>query len=404
MHDIRRDLTRNVLAVSCVAGLIVLSVWVLRPFLAAGVWAAMIVVATWPPFLALEQRLGGRRSLAIAAMCVGMLLFLVLPLWLTIDTLVTHSHDIAALGQRLLDNGLPPPPGWLVSIPVLGKTLSGWWQQAASSGAPQLVAQITPYASGAGKWALAQVGSLGGLLVQFVLIITLAAILYATGEDAARLMRRFGRRLAGVRGENAVQLASGAIRGVALGVGVTAMVQAALGGIGLAVAGVPLAALLTALMLMLCIAQAGPLIVLLPATAWLFWQGDTGWAVFLALWSLIVGTLDNFLRPILIRRGANLPLLLIFAGVIGGLLGFGLVGIFIGPVVLAVTWTLLQAWIADALGADEEDGAAAEPSVQAPGDATAVCPAGQLTVDTADKAEETSSVVAEPTPVVADKA
>ena len=103
MHDIRRDLTRNVLAVSCVAGLIALSVWVLRPFLAAGVWAAMIVVATWPPFLALEQRLGGRRSLAIAAMCVGMLLFLVLPLWLTIDTLVTHSHDIAALGQRLLD-------------------------------------------------------------------------------------------------------------------------------------------------------------------------------------------------------------------------------------------------------------------------------------------------------------
>jgi len=105
------------------------------------------------------QRLGGRRSLAIAAMCVGMLLFLVLPLWLTIDTLVTHSHDIAALGQRLLDNGLPPPPGWLVSIPVLGKTLSGWWQQVASSGAPQLVAQITPYASDAGKWALAQVGA-----------------------------------------------------------------------------------------------------------------------------------------------------------------------------------------------------------------------------------------------------
>lgn len=404
MRDIRRDLTRNVLAVSCVAGLIVLSVWVLRPFLAAGVWAAMIVVATWPPFLALEQRLGGRRSLAIAAMCVGMLLFLVLPLWLTIDTLVTHSHDIAALGQRLLDNGLPPPPGWLVSIPVLGKTLSSWWQQAASSGAPQLVAQITPYASDAGKWALAQVGSLGGLLIQFVLIITLAAILYATGEDAARLMRRFGRRLAGVRGENAVQLASGAIRGVALGVGVTAMVQAALGGIGLAVAGVPLAALLTALMLMLCIAQAGPLIVLLPATAWLFWQGDTGWAVFLAVWSLIVGTLDNFLRPILIRRGANLPLLLIFAGVIGGLLGFGLVGIFIGPVVLAVTWTLLQAWIADALGADEEEGvSAADPQAQPLGDTTAVRPAELLTAGAAETAEEISSVAAEPGPVVVEK-
>ncbi len=356
MHDIRRDLTRNVLAITCVAGLIALSLWVLRPFLAAGVWAAMIVVATWPPFLALEERLGGRRSLAIAAMCVGMLLLLVLPLWLAIDTLLMHGEGIAAVGQKLLADGLPPPPAWLARIPLLGGTLSSWWQQAAATGAQQFMTQVTPYASDAGKWALAQAGSLGGLLVQFFLIITLAAILYATGEDAARLMQRFGRRLAGVRGENAVQLASGAIRGVALGVGVTAMVQAALGGIGLAVAGVPLAALLAALMLMLCIAQIGPLVVLLPATAWLFWQGDTGWAIFLAIWSAIVGTLDNFLRPILIRRGANLPLLLIFAGVIGGLLGFGLVGIFIGPVVLAVTWTLLQAWIADALGADEEGG------------------------------------------------
>ncbi|WP_415036507.1 AI-2E family transporter YdiK [Azonexus sp.] len=369
MHDIRRDLTRNVLAISCVAGLIALSVWVLRPFLAAGVWAAMIVVATWPPFLVLEERLGKRRSLAIVLMCLGMLFLLVLPLWLAIDTLLTHTDDIAALGKRVLADGIPPPPEWLTQIPVLGEMLTKFWRQAAENGAQQWLGQFSPYASNAGKWLLGQVGSLGGLLLQFFLIITLAAIFYATGEDAARLMQRFGRRLAGVRGENAVHLASGAIRGVALGVGVTALVQAALGGIGLAVAGVPLAALLAALMLMLCIAQVGPLVVLLPATAWLFWLGDTGWAVFLAVWSVVVGTLDNFLRPILIRRGANLPLLLIFAGVIGGLLGFGLVGIFVGPVVLAITWTLLQAWIADALGADEEAETETESAALLPPDA-----------------------------------
>jgi hypothetical protein len=158
-----------------------------------------------------------------------------------------------------------------------------------------------------------------------------------------------------VSGENAIILAGQAIRGVALGVGVTAIVQTVLGGIGLAVAGVPFASLLSAVMLMLCIAQVGPMLVLLPAVGWMYWTGDTGWATFLLVWSLIVGSLDNFLRPMLIKRGADLPLLLIFAGVIGGMLGFGLIGIFVGPVVLAVTYTLMLAWIEDALGKDEPE-------------------------------------------------
>ena len=140
-------------------------------------------------------------------------------------------------------------------------------------------------------------------------------------------------------------LAGGAIRGVALGVGVTALVQALLGGLGLALAGVPFAGLLTALMFMLCIAQIGPIPVLLGAAGWALYDNSTGWAIALTVWGMIVGTLDNFLRPVLIRMGADLPLLLIFAGVIGGLLSFGLVGIFVGPVVLAVAYTLLETWM-----------------------------------------------------------
>jgi predicted PurR-regulated permease PerM len=189
------------------------------------------------------------------------------------------------------------------------------------------------------------VGNVGFMLIQFLLIVILSAILYSGGEAAADGVRRFGRRLAGDHGENSVILAGQAIRGVALGVCVTALVQTVLGGIGLAIAGVPFAALLSAVMLMFCIAQIGPGLILFPAVAWVFWTGDTGWGIFLLVWSLVVTTLDNFLRPMLIRKGADLPLLLIFAGVIGGLLGFGLVGIFVGPVVLAVTYTLLTAWI-----------------------------------------------------------
>jgi predicted PurR-regulated permease PerM len=134
---------------------------------------------------------------------------------------------------------------------------------------------------------------------------------------------------------------------VALGVGVTALVQSALGGIGLAIVGIPFAGLLTAMMLMLCIAQLGPGLVLIPAVIWVYWSGDTGWGTFLLVWSVVVVALDNFLRPVLIKLGADLPLLLILAGVIGGLFAFGLVGIFVGPVVLAVAYTLLDEWISD---------------------------------------------------------
>ncbi len=376
MRAIHRDLTRNTLAIFFVVGLGGLSLWVLRPFLAAGVWAAMIVVATWPAFLVLEARFGGRRAPAIALMTLAMLLLLVLPLWLAVDTIAGNAGTLTALADHLIANGLPPLPRWIAELPLIGATLAGLWAQLAAGGTDGIIAQVTPYAADTGKWVLAQVGGLGGMLVQFLLIVTIAAIMYSGGEPAARLVRRFGRRLAGARGENSVILAGQAIRGVALGVGVTALVQTVLGGLGLALAGVPFAALLSAVMLLLCIAQVGPVLVLLPAAGWLFWMGDTGWAVFLVVWSVIVGSLDNFLRPMLIRRGADLPLLLIFAGVIGGMLGFGLIGIFVGPVVLAITWTLLQAWIADALG-DESAADQANAAEPAAGESGAVVAQGE---------------------------
>ena len=160
-------------------------------------------------------------------------------------------------------------------------------------------------------------------------------------------MRRFARRLAGERGEGAVVLAGQATRAVALGVVVTAIVQSAAAGIGLAVCGIPYATVLTAIVFVLCIAQLGPILVLLPAVVWLYWSGQPVWGTVLLVWTLVVGTLDNVLRPILIRRGADLPLLLILAGVIGGLVSFGIIGLFVGPVVLAVTYRLLGSWVAD---------------------------------------------------------
>jgi predicted PurR-regulated permease PerM len=171
--------------------------------------------------------------------------------------------------------------------------------------------------------------------------------MYAGGERATAAAQRFGYRLAGERGEQSVLLAGQAIRSVALGVVVTAIAQSVLGGVGIALAGVPFAPVLTAIMFMLCIAQLGPLPVLVPVVIWLYWSGESGWGTFALVWTIVVGSLDSILRPFLIRKGAHLPLVLLLAGVIGGLIAFGLVGIFLGPVVLAVGYTLLQSWMAE---------------------------------------------------------
>ena len=341
------DLTRTTLAVLFVAGLIGTCFWILRPFLPAVIWATTLVVATWPIMLQAQRRLWNRRGLAVAVMTLALLFVFVVPFWLAVTTIADNFDRIVEGATSLASFKLPPPPGWLVGVPFFGERAALFWQNMAASGIDPLAAKAAPYAGGVASWFVAALGGLGIVLVQFLLTVVIAAIMYGSGEHAAAIARRFGRRLAGERGEQSVRLAGQAIRAVALGVVVTALAQSVLGGVGIALAGMPFAAVLTAVMFMLCLAQLGPLPVLVPAVIWLYWSGDTGWGTFLLVWSILLSTLDSVLRPMLIRKGAHLPLLLLLAGVIGGLIAFGLVGIFLGPVVLAVGYTLLQSWMAE---------------------------------------------------------
>jgi len=347
MTEPRQDLARTTLGVLFIAGLILAAFWVLRPFIGAGIWAATIVVATWPLLRRLQARLGGRRLPAVVVMTLALLTLFVVPVTLGIVTLVQNADDIVDAAKHLATLRMPTPPDWLANLPMVGPKITLLWAEAAAAGTSGLLAKLTPYAGQAGRWLVGELGTVGFLLVQSLLVVALAALMYAQGEVAAHALLRVGHRLGGAHGEAAVVLAGQAIRGVALGVGVTAVVQSVAGGIGLAIAGVPYAGLLTVLMFMCCLAQIGPILVLAPAVVWLYWSGDTGWGTFLLVVSVVVGTMDNIIRPVLIRMGADLPLLLIFAGVIGGLLAFGLVGIFIGPVVLAVAYTLMLAWVGD---------------------------------------------------------
>jgi predicted PurR-regulated permease PerM len=348
----RQDLARITLAVLTLLVLIGGSLWVLRPFLAATVWAAMLVVSTWPLMKSLQVRFGNRRGPAVAVMTVTLLLLLIVPLWAAVATIFSYTQQVSVLTRTLAQNGLPQPPTWVAGLPLVGTKLSTAWSQVANAGPEGLAATLGPYASSGARWVLGQAGSLGTMVLQFLLVVVLSAILYTNGETAAAGVRRFGRRLAGQRGENAVILAGQAIRGVALGVGATAIVQTILGSIGLLVAGVPFVALLSALILILCIAQMGPALVLFPAVAWMYWSGEHTWGTVLLVWAILVQIVDNVLRPFLIKKGADLPLLLIFAGVIGGMVGFGLIGIFVGPVLLAVSYTLLENWIEDGLAGE----------------------------------------------------
>jgi predicted PurR-regulated permease PerM len=346
-----QDYPRVLLIIVLMVLLIGCSLWILQPFIPAFIWAVMIVVATWRLMLDVERHVGGRRSIAVTLMTAGILLLLVVPIAIAVDQFVNHFDDIRAGINWLTSRNLPPPPAWVAHIPLIGTTLVDKWSEFASADPLSVLRPLLPYAGNIATWLAARAGSVGLVAVNLLLIVAFSAILYVTGETAAMSTQRFARRLAGERGLRTVTLAGQAVRAVALGIVVTAIAQSVLGGIGLAVAGVPNAILLTAVMFVLCLAQIGAVPVLASAAIWLFWKDATAWGVFLLVWCVVVGALDNFLRPVLIRRGADLPLLLIMVGVLGGLLAFGVVGLFVGPVVLAVTFTLTKAWVNETEGA-----------------------------------------------------
>lgn len=353
MGEPRSDLTRTVLAVLFVCGLILASLWIVFPFLGAIIWATTIVVTTWPLLLALQKRLWGKRGLAVAVLSATLLLLVFGPFLAAVAALVGNADVFVEKAKAISALDVPAtPPDWLARIPLVGAKAAAQWEKAAGREVKELAAMAAPFAGKVASWFAAKVGGIGVALLHFLLTVVVCAVFWANGEAAAESVRRFARRLAGEQGEGAVRLAGQAVRGVALGVVVTAVLQSLLAGLGLLIAGVPFVPVLTVAAFILCIAQVGPILVLAPAVGWLYWSGSPGWGTFLLVWTIVVGAMDNFVRPVLIRRGADLPLLLVFTGVLGGLMSLGLIGIFVGPVVLAVAHTLLGNWIR--AGTDEE--------------------------------------------------
>ncbi|WWO95302.1 MAG: AI-2E family transporter YdiK [Candidatus Dasytiphilus stammeri] len=327
--------------------LIVICFWVVQPFLAGFAWASMVVIATWPLFIQVQNLLWGSRILAILIMILMLFLLLITPLTLLlagfIDNIIPLSQSLT-LGQIKL-----PSLYFLDNIPIIGdKLYSKWNNLLAGQNNKSMMTYAQPYIG----FIVLQLAHLARVLLHLGLMLLFSILLYWRGEKIGTWIRHFAWRLATHRGETALLLATQAIRAVALGVSVTALVQGILGGVGLAFSGIPYAALLTGLLIFFCLMQLGTLPVLIPAIIWLYWSGKNTSATILMIWSCLVVTLDNILRPVLIRMGADLPIIMIICGVIGGLFTFGMIGLFIGPVVLAISYKLLNVWINDSPAKD----------------------------------------------------
>lgn len=343
--DSSHDLTRSTLSVGTIGLMIVSTAWIVRPFVSAFLWATMIVISTWPVLLRLQARLSGKRGMAVFIMTVVLLLVFLIPLGFAVGALIGNSDRIAAWVSSLDEAALPPPPAWLSTIPLAGDKITAAWRRLAAQGPEGFAAQAAPYFRLFVKWLIAQMGGAGAIFLQFLMTVIMCAVLYTTGETAARGVRKFATRLAGSNGDRAALLAAGAIRGVAIGIVVTAFVQVLIAGAGLLIASTPGAPLLCAAILFLCLAQLGPGLIMVPAVIWEFSTGSTLSGCILLVFALVSMTIDNVVKPVLIKKGADLPLPLIFSGVIGGMIGMGIMGIFLGPVILAVTYDLLADWV-----------------------------------------------------------
>jgi predicted PurR-regulated permease PerM len=317
---------------------------VLRPFVSALLWAAILVYSTWPAYRALRERLGLGASAAAALMVLGAFLVLVVPLVLATPTSREEIDALRRGVEGLLSRGLPSLGEWLARLPWIGPGIAKQ-VEGLDFGLGALLAGLRPYAGSLAQEGLGLLLAVLSGLAQVVIAILLAFFFYRDGPAIAERVESLLRRLAGERARRLLDLAGAVTRGVVYGLLGTALVQGVLTAFGLWVSGVPQPVLLGVIAGVISILPVGAPLVWVPAALWLLAEGRTGWGIFLFLYGALgISSVDNFIRPWLISRGADLPLLLTLLGAFGGVFAFGFLGLFLGPVLLAVGFTLLRDW------------------------------------------------------------
>lgn len=321
---------------------------VLQPFLGAMIFAAILCFSTWPIYLRLRHHVGERSWLAALILVLILIVALAVPVALSAQSIVAHSGDVIELFRGFLDRkSTLELPDFILDIPALGPWLDGYFHTLTGGGG-ELADLARRLSEPAKNFMLAIGRGVGEGLVQVLIALFVAYFLYRDGEQMRRMLLGIVERLAGPEHGGALLVtAQSAVRGVVYGLLGTALVQGAVALVGFLIAGVPGAFLLGALTFVLSLVPLGPPLIWGGAAAWLYFRDQTGWAIFMVIYGiLVISSVDNIMKPILMSRAGNLSMLLVVLGVFGGVVAFGFVGLFIGPALLALAWSLVKTWLA----------------------------------------------------------
>ena len=350
-HEARNDkvfLTRAVEATVRIGLLVILAAWcfqIIQPFIVPIAWGMIIAVAAYPAYRMLLSAVSERRGLASTLVTLLMLILLIVPSLMLAETLVSGAQGLAE-NMRSGTLKIPPPPPGVSSWPLVGKPLEELWS-LASVNLQAALQEVAPHLKVVGDAVVSAAAGAGLGILQFVVAIVIAGVLLYNAEAGGRAARLIGSRLAGEQGVEFTEVAEATVRSVARGILGVALIQSLLAGLGLLAAGVPAAGLWALLCLLLAVIQIGIILVLIPVIIYLFSTADTFTAVAFLIWSILIAPLDNILKPILLGRGVAVPMVVIFLGAIGGFLASGIIGLFVGAVVLALGYKLFLAWLTE---------------------------------------------------------
>ena len=319
---------------------------VLRPFMAAILLAVVVCVSTWPLYLWLLHRMKGRQNMAAFTMTLSLAHVLILPLALVAYNLAENVTSFYDSIRQVIEAGPPEPPAWLKGMPIVGESADAYWHLITTN-REEMIALAQRLLEPTKSFLLA----LGILLGQGVIVMSLAVFVcfffYRDGIALVRFLNLAMDRVVGVLVENVLGIINNTVRSVMYGLLGTALAQGLVATIGFTIAGVPAALLLGVITAILSLVPVGPPLIWGSAAIWLFYQGTVGWGIFMLLWGFfLISSVDNVVKPLLISQGSNLPFILVLFGVMGGVLAFGFVGVFIGPTLLAVGLSLIQEWLA----------------------------------------------------------
>jgi len=331
------------LQIAAVVLLIALCLWIVAPFVTLIIWAVIIAVAVYPAHQRLTKVLGGREKLSAALLVLAGLLILIVPTWLMTDSSVTAARS-AAVNMQDGAISISPPADRVAEWPLIGERLHALWSQAAED-LEGLANQFQPQLVSLGEVLVKAVGATVFGVLQFVISIFIAGVLLLSAQSGYRASCAIATSLAGERGKGLTDMSIATVRSVSKGVVGVAIIQALLAGVGLLIMSVPAAGIWAALVLVLAVVQLPPLLVLGPIAVWVFSVSDPVPATLFAIWAVFVSLCDSILKPIFLGRGMDIPVLVILIGAIGGAISAGLLGLFLGPVVLAVGYKIITEWI-----------------------------------------------------------